>query len=160
MIIPTKVLEILETMRVAGDISTIMYDSPNSANVRLDDSPEPIALLYLISDWDIDIEHGVSKEIATVKLFFAKRAEFDVKGEEKDLIVSEMSLLGREFISNLLAEHDLRVVDDVIHMRNVWGKYDSFVCGVEISVKIEQKQGSCLYVEPEPEPEPEPNEDN
>ena len=102
MIIPTKVLEILETMRVAGDISTIMYDSPNSANVRLDDSPEPIALLYLISDWDIDIEHGVSKEIATVKLFFAKRAEFDVKGVlvcESPNIETDTKLLKEYYLS-------------------------------------------------------------
>lgn len=144
MLIPDQILSTLQIMKTNGKINTIIYDSANSANVRIDDSVEPIAILYLISDWNVDIRHGISKEIANIRIFFGKRAEFDIKGEDKDIIVDEMLIIGKNFINEIKNNTSIRIVDDRIKIRNVWGKFDSFLCGVEIVVQVEQKQGECI----------------
>lgn len=147
MLIPDQILATLQTMKTNGKINTIIYDSANSANVRIDDSADPIAILYLISDWNVDVRHGIAKEIANIRIFFGKRAEFDIKGEDKDIIVDDMLLIGKYFINEINNNSVIRIIDDRIKIRNVWGKFDSFLCGVEIIVQVEQKQGECILNE-------------
>lgn len=125
-------------------INTVMYDSGWSANVRIDRNPAPYALLYLLSDWTLDISKGVAKEGADIQVFFFDKANLDAKGEEKDLIVTQMELIAREFIRRVLADNTIIVAEDTIKLRSSWGQFDKFCVGVSVTMKIEDKQGGCI----------------
>lgn len=125
-------------------LQTVIYDSSWSTNVRIDRRPTPAALLYLVTDWSWDISHGTSKEAAELEVFFFDRAKFDAKGEEKDVIVSKMETYARDFLSRVLADHSIKVVDDTIRLRSAYGQFDSFVVGVSVHIKLELKQGECI----------------
>lgn len=141
MILVNKIRDILAQM---PDIQTLIYDSAWSSNIRVDRSPAPYAILYLLSDWTVDISSGVAKEGAQLQVFFADRAKFDCKGEEKDLIVTQMELIAREFIRRVLADNTIRVIDDTIKLRSSYGSFDAFVVGVSVTLNIELRQGSCI----------------
>lgn len=141
MIITDKILSILRSME---SLKTVIYDSGFSSNVRIDRQEDPIGLLYLLTDWNLDISSGIKKEIAEIEVFFCKRAKFDVKGEEKDVIVTEMAEIAEDFIARVLADTTLKVEDNSITMRSSYGKFDAFVVGVSVRIRIGEKQGSCL----------------
>lgn len=148
----TKVLNILNTMLPPENpeegvtyLQTILYDSGFSANVRIDRKPMPMALVYLLTDWNIDLSHGIAvKEQANIQVFFADVANFDAKGEDKDIIVNRMIALAREFLSKVLADKSIKLTDDVIRIQSSYGKFDKFVVGVTLNLKIEERQASCL----------------
>ena len=140
----TLVNKIRAILGSIDDISTVMYDSGWSANVRIDRNPAPYALLYLLSDWTLDISKGVAKEGADIQVFFFDKANLDAKGEEKDLIVTQMELIAREFIRRVLADNTILVAEDTIKLRSSWGQFDKFCVGVSVTMKIEDKQGGCI----------------
>lgn len=159
MIITDKILSILRSM---SSIKTVMYDNNFSANQRVDRAEMPGALLYTNTDYNVNISKGYQKESCEVEIFFFDVAQFDSKGETKDIIVTNQSEIAKEFLAELLKDKSLRILSDDIKFKSCWGKWDKFVVGISLEFTIEEKQGSCLYIEPEPEPEPdyEPNEDN
>lgn len=140
----TLVNKIRAILGSIDDINTVMYDSGWSANVRIDRNPAPYALLYLLSDWTLDISKGVAKEGADIQVFFFDKANLDAKGEEKDLIVTQMELIAREFIRRVLADNTILVAEDTIKLRSSWGQFDKFCVGVSVSMKLEDKQGGCI----------------
>lgn len=152
MVLVNKILSILNSMLTPENpiegveyLNTVMYDSGFSANVRIDRKPMPMALFYLLNDWSIDLSKSTAiKEAANIQIFFADTANFDAKGEDKDLIVSRMELIAREFIRKVLADRSIVVVDDKIKLQSSYGKFDKFVVGVSVSFKIEERQSSCL----------------
>jgi hypothetical protein len=140
----TLVNKIRAILGSIDDINTVMYDSGWSANVRIDRNPAPYALLYLLSDWTLDISKGVAKEGADIQVFFFDKSNLDAKGEEKDLIVTQMELIAREFIRRVLADNTIIVAEDTIKLRSSWGQFDKFCVGVSVTMKIEDKQGGCI----------------
>lgn len=140
----TLVNKIRAILGSIDDINTVMYDSGWSANVRIDRNHAPYALLYLLSDWTLDISKGVAKEGADIQVFFFDKANIDAKGEEKDLIVTQMELIAREFIRRVLADNTILVAEDTIKLRSSWGQFDKFCVGVSVTMKIEDKQGGCI----------------
>ena len=149
MIIIDKVLTILRSMT---SIKTVLYQSGFSANVTLDRKEGPIALTYLMTDYDIDISKGVAKESTNIEIFFCNRTKLDITGDQKDTLINGMSLIAREFLSKLLADKAIYVVDDSIKVRCNYGKFDCFVAGVSLNLRLKERQGDCIYTEPEPEP--------
>lgn len=147
MIIIDKVLTILRSIT---SIKTVLYQSGFSSNVTLDRKEGPIALTYLMTDYDIDISKGVAKESTNIEIFFCNRTQFDITGDKKDSLMNEMSLIAREFLSKLLADKDIYVVDDSIRVRCSYGKFDCHVAGVSLNLRLEERQGDCIYIEPEP----------
>lgn len=141
MVLTDKILDILNGME---SIDTVMYDSGFSANVRIDRNPTPAALLYLLTDWNLNISKGAVRESAEMEVFFFDRASHDQKGEEKDVIVKRMEVIAREFLGLVLADSSIRLKDDVIKIRSSYGKFDTFVVGVSVHLTIEEKQASCL----------------
>ena len=152
MVLVNKILSILNSMLTPENpiegveyLNTVIYDSGFSANVRIDRKPMPMALFYLLNDWSIDLSKSTAiKEAANIQIFFADIANFDAKGEDKDLIVSRMELIAREFIRKVLADRSIVIVDDKITLQSSYGKFDKFVVGVSVSFKIEERQSSCL----------------
>lgn len=151
MQLTTKILSILNSMLppetpIEGVeyLQTVLYDSAWSTNVRIDRRPTPAALLYLVTDWNLDISHGTSKEAAELEVFFFDRAKFDAKGEEKDVIVSKMEAFARDFLGRVLSDPTIKVTDDSVRLRSSYGQFDAFVVGVSVHIKLELKQGECI----------------
>lgn len=149
-----KLLAILNDI---AEIQTVMFDNGSSSNVRIDRRPTPAALLYTLPDWTINVSKGNAVEGAEIQVFFFDRVNFDSKAEDKLTVFEDTELLAREFIYRLLNDSTIRVLDDTIKITASYGSFDSFVAGCVVNLTIEEKQGSCIYMEPEHEPE---NEDN
>lgn len=167
MIIVDKIRAILNTMlppenpvEGADYVKTVFYTSSWDSNLRIDRKPTPLALLLLISDWTIDISRGTKKESGELQVFFADRAKFDSTGEQKDVIVKRMEELATEFIAKVMADKSIRIIDDSVKMRSSYGSWDTFVVGVSVTMRIEEKRGSCLPEPTIPTPEPEPEDGN
>lgn len=141
MIITDKILSILRSME---SLKTVIYDSGFSSNVRIDRQEDPIGLLYLLTDWNLDISSGIKKEVAEIEVFFCKRSKLDIKGEDKDVAVTEMAAIAEDFISRVLADTTLKVEDDSITMRSSYGRFDAFCVGVSVKIRIGEKQGQCI----------------
>jgi len=139
-------------------LKTVLYQSGFSANVSMDRKDTPAAILYLLTDFDVDIQHGTSKESAELEVFFCERTKFDITGDQKDTIINNCTALAKEFISKLLVEKTLYINQDTIHCKCTYGKFDCMVAGVSVELKIEERQGSCLYIEPEPDANNEENQ--
>ena len=158
MILVDKILAVLNDMT---SVNTVMYDSGFSANVRIDRKESPYALLYLLSEWTVDISRGTAKEAAELEVFFFDKADFDATGEEKDLVVSSMNEIALEFIATVMADKSINVLDDTVKLRSSYGKFDKFCVGVSVHMNIEVKQGQCmddLIPEPIPDPDDDPNQ--
>lgn len=149
-----KVLDILNSTE---SIQTVLFDNGHSSNVRIDRKPTPAALLYTLPEWFLDIGQGSSKERAEIQVFFFERVNFDSKAEDKLNIFENMGEISREFIYRLLNDSTIRVIEDEIKITACYGEFDAFVAGCVVNITIEEKQGSCLYIEPEPTPEPDEN---
>lgn len=152
-----KVLELLGQL---NDVKTIIYDSGYSANVICDRKPAPYAITYLLSDWDIKIDKGYAKEGCEIQIYFADKAKFDATGSEKDVVVGRMEDIAKQFIWLLMHESSINVVSDTIKVRSTWGRFDCFTVGVSLTVRIEEKRGSCLPEPTIPTPEPEQEDGN
>lgn len=144
MNIKDKIITILNSI---SDLKTIIYDSGYSSNVRLDRGSVPACIFYLIKDYELDLSKGIQREIANIQLFFCDRVNLDAKGEEKDVIVENMSIIAKEFLYKLIAEGNLNIENDSVKLRTTWGEFDCFVAGMNIELKISEKQGSCLNIE-------------
>ncbi len=136
-----KVKNILDSMT---GLKTVLYQSGFSANVTLDRKETPAAVLYLLTDFDVDIHHGTSKESADLEILFCERTKFDITGDQKDTIITNCTALAKEFISKLLQDKSLYINQDSIHCKCAYGRFDCMVAGVSIELKIEEKQGQCL----------------
>lgn len=136
-----KVLDILNNIE---SIQTVMYDNGSSSNVRIDRNSTPAALLYTLPDWKLDISHGNAIESAEIQVFFFERVNFDSKAEDKLTVFENMNSLAREFIRELLADSEIKVLNDEVKITSVFGQFDSFVAGCNVNLTLEEKQPSCL----------------
>lgn len=154
-----KITNILNNMT---GIKTTMFDNNFSANLRVDRAELPGALLYTVPDWNINIANGVSKEQVEVQVFFFDKGEFDSKSEDKLPVFANMALLAREFISKILSDKTLLIQEDSINIKSVYARWDKFVVGCTLTLRLIERQGDCIYTEPTPMPTPidNQNEDN
>lgn len=136
-----KILNILKNM---DDLKTVIYDQDFSANVHIDRKPMPGALVYALPDWQLNIKTGLTKESAEFQIFFFTNTTLDIKAEDKLSDIENMYSITLDFLSKLLKDNNIRVLDDTVNVKATYGKFDKFVCGVSLQLKIEQKQGYCI----------------
>ena len=105
MKIVDKILDILNSM---SDVETVLYESPSYTNIKLDRKPAPYAILYLLTDMEIDLSRGYAVEGCDVEVFFADLVKFDADGPTHQAVVDRMLGIARQFISLLLAERGLK----------------------------------------------------
>lgn len=136
-----KILNILNNIE---DIKTVIYDQDFSANVRLDRKPMPGALVYALNNWNLNIKTGLTKESAEFQIFFFTPTQLDITAEDKLSDIEKMYSITLEFLSKLLKDNTIRVLDDTVNIKATYGKFDKFVCGVSLQIMVEQKQGYCI----------------
>lgn len=140
MRIVDKILDILNSM---GGIETVLYESPSYTNIKIDRRPAPYAILYLLTDMEIDLSRGHAVDGCDVEVFFADLSDLDADGAEQQAVVDRMLSLARQFVSLLLADRSLSFGDKV-ELKTAYGKFDKNVTGVSLALHITERQGSCI----------------
>lgn len=139
-----KIVEnILDILRSMDGIGSVKYESPGYVNIKIDRSPAPYAILYLLTDMEIDLSRGYAVEGCDVEVFFADLVKFDADGPTHQAVVDRMLGIARQFISLLLAERGLKF-DEKIELKTALGKFDKNVTGVSLFLHVEERQGSCV----------------
>lgn len=127
-------------------LKSYQYNDKPTANVVFDRTKEsPTAMLMQVTDWKLSTDLISRKEKVEINLsFLEKEIKIDSKGDEQDLIIDRMKDLALTFISRLLSDKDLYVVDNEIDVKSVFHRSDSNRTGVNLSITIEEKQAKCL----------------
>lgn len=148
MIIVTKLTEILNNMvnDETCELQSWQYNDMATSNVKLDNKkPSPTAVFYQITDFVYDLTTGIKRERANVLVaFLQKENKLDAEGLEQDQIIKQMSDIAFEFLSNIIGEGSLRVLNDKIKLKSTFLRSDSNRTGVVIELELEEKSGTCL----------------
>lgn len=148
MVIVDKITAILKAMEedTNCDLASWQYEDKPTANVRLDgNKPSPTALLIQITNWEMPTDRLNIREKADINVtFLEKESKMDSGGLQQDAIIDRMKDLAVDFISRLLADKTLKVLDDTVTVKSVFHRSDSNRTGVNISLEVEERQGRCL----------------
>lgn len=146
MRIVDRILDILDSMEA---VQTVLHESPSYTNIKVDRKPAPYAILYLLTDMEIDLSRGYAVDGCDVEVFFADLVKLDADGPTHQAVVDRMAAVARQFVSLLLADKSLRFGDKV-ELKTAYGRFDKNVTGVSLLIHAEDRQGSCVDSE-EPE---------
>ena len=148
MIIVRKLTEILNNMvnDETCELQSWQYNDMATSNVKLDNKkPSPTAVFYQITDFVYDLTTGIKRERANVLVaFLQKENKLDAEGLEQDQIIKQMSDIAFEFLSNIISEGTLRILNDKIKLKSTFLRSDSNRTGVVIELELEEKSGTCL----------------
>ena len=139
MILIDKVIDILNSME---DIETVLYDSPYSANLKIDRLPEPYAIVYPMQNAELDLRNNL-REGVDLEIFFCKSVQLDADGAKHLAIIDDCMLLAKSFLA-LLKEEKSIISDENITIRAAYGRYDKHVSGVSVELSLQERQTKCL----------------
>ena len=140
MRIVEKILDILNSM---DGVQTVLHESPSYTNIKIDRSPAPYAILYLLTDMEIDLSKGYAVDGCDVEVFFADLVKLDADGPTHQAVVDRMVVLARRFVSLLLADRSM-TFGDKVELKTAYGRYDKNVTGVSLSLHVDDRQGECI----------------
>lgn len=148
MVIVRHLTTILQNMVDDNDslLKSFQYNDKPTANVKLDSKMEDItAILFQITDFELQTNRLTVREKADINItFLQKESKLDAEGYEQDIIIDNTKDAALDFVKRLMDDKTLRILDDTIDVKSVYLRSDSNRTGVNINLKIEQKQGECL----------------
>lgn len=148
MVIVRHLTTILQNMVDDNDslLKSFQYNDKPTANVKLDSKMEDItAILFQITDFELQMNRLTVREKADINItFLQKESKLDAEGYEQDIIIDNTKDVAIDFIERLMDDKTLRILDDTIDVKSVYLRSDSNRTGVNVNLKIEQKQGECL----------------
>lgn len=148
MIIVRHLTSILEDMVQDTDslVNSYQYNDKPTANLVLDKKMEDItAVLFQITDFKLNTNRLTVKEEADVNItFLQKETKLDAHGTEQDTMVDNTKDAALDFISRVIADRSLKILNDSIDVKSVYMRSDSNRTGVNIQLKITETQGQCL----------------
>ena len=148
MIIVRHLTSILEDMVQDTDslVNSYQYNDKPTANLVLDKKMEDItAVLFQITDFKLNTNRLTVKEEADVNItFLQKETKLDAQGTEQDTMVDNTKDAALDFISRVIADRSLKILNDSIDVKSVYMRSDSNRTGVNIQLKITETQGQCL----------------
>ena len=148
MVIVRHLTTILQNMVDDNDslLKSFQYNDKPTANVKLDSKMEDItAILFQITDFELQMNRLTVREKADINItFLQKESKLDAEGYEQDIIIDNTKDAALDFVKRLMDDKTLRILDNTIDVKSVYLRSDSNRTGVNINLKIEQKQGECL----------------
>ena len=133
---------ILQLLRDDSRIGTVLYESPYSANLRIDRLPSPYAILYLVQSMDVDVRGSRYFKTLDIELFICKPTDLSAKGEDVQAACDDLMPIVETFISNL---YDSRLFDfDSVKIRQAVGKFDKNVSGLSLELTLKERQPTCF----------------
>lgn len=141
-------ITILEAMKSDTDclLNSYQYNDKPSANLVLDKKMEDItAVLFQITDFTITTNMLTVKEEAEINItFLQKETKLDAQGTEQETYIDNTKDVAIDFIKRVMDDSALKILDDTIQCRSVYLRSDSNRTGVNVQLRITEKQGSCL----------------
>lgn len=148
MIIVRHLMTILEAMKSDTDclLNSYQYNDKPTSNLVLDKKMEDItAVLFQITDFTITTNRLTVKEEADINItFLQKETKLDAQATEQDTMVDNTKDVAIDFIKRVMDDSTLKILDDTIQFRSVYLRSDSNRTGVNVQLRITEKQGSCL----------------
>lgn len=128
------------------ELQSWQYNDMATSNVKLDNKkPSPTAVCYKVTDFEYDLRTGIRREKANVLVaFLQKENKLDAEGLEQDQIIKQMSDIAFEFLSKIMAEGSLRILNDKIKLKSTFLRSDSNRTGVVMELELEEKSGTCF----------------
>lgn len=128
------------------DLQSWQYNDMATSNVKLDNKkPSPTAVFYQVTDFEYDLRTGIRREKANILVaFLQKENKLDADGLEQDQIIKEMSDIAFEFMSKVMSEGSLRILNDKIKLKSTFLRSDSNRTGVVLELELEEKSGTCF----------------
>lgn len=159
---------ILEALKDEGRLEAVVYQWPAKANVELDTTAHPVAVLFLIRDGSITLVNGLWRETAEVNVsFLDHQEELDFDGAENDVLLDGMAAVAVEMVSRIVSDGRLEIEGDEVGVHGVYDYDDKNTTGVNLQFRVRERGGHCLLPtepvppepDPDPDPEPEPEEE-
>ncbi len=133
---------ILQLLRDDSRISTVLYESPYSANLRIDRLPSPYAILYLVQSMDVDVRGSRYFKTLDIELFICKPTDLSAKGEDVQAACDALVPVAETFISKL---YDSHLFDfGPVKIRQATGKFDKNVSGLSLELTLKERQPVCF----------------
>lgn len=122
-----------------------MYNWPAKANVQLDTTAHPVAVLYVMRDGAIELENGLYRETAEVNVsFLDHQPELDFDGMTNEALLDAMAEVAVEFVGRIVDGGELEITTDLVTLRGVYDFDDKNTTGVNLQFTVREKQGRCL----------------
>lgn len=142
--ITNSILSILNSYVESGDLAAVVYNSPTKANVELDTTAHPVAVLYIFRDGTIDLTNGMWNEVAEVNvLFLTHQSELDFDALQNDALLDSMADVARRFVGDLIASGTGEIVDNNITVRGLYDFDDKNTTGVSLQFRF-RSNPQCL----------------
>ena len=145
MTIVDTVTGILEAMRQSPlcPLKSWQYNSPARANVENDYTDTPTAVMYCLTDWQV--EFPTVREVASVAVgFLAVQPAIDFDGRQNDLLVTQMKDCAIDFVYRITSGGTLAITDETIKIRSVYDLNDRNLTGVFLEITLKEVQGQCI----------------
>lgn len=140
----TKILNILNGYVEKGTLEAVIYNSASKANVELDVTAHPCAVLYIFRDGSIDLIGGTYREVAEVNvLFLTHQEQLDFDAIENDALMDSMVEVARDFIDDVIGSDIGEIVNDAIEVRGLYDYNDKNTTGVALRFSI-RSYPECL----------------
>ena len=160
MTLTNNILSILNGLKDEGRIEAVVFGTPAKANVELDTTANPVAVLFVFRDGAIDLAQGMYREIADINvLFLTHQSQLAFDGATNDALMTQMVEVASEFVARLIASNIGEIIGDEIAIKGVYDYDGKNTTGVSLQFRMRAAQGRCLIpTEPEPDVDPEPTQ--
>ena len=151
----TTIDTILQLLNEDTHIATVLYESPYSANLKIDRKPSPYAIVYLVQSMDIDVRGSRYFRTLDLEVFFCKPTDLSADGATIQAVCDQMMPMVEDFLHRL---QDTRLFEfDSVKCRQAVGRFDKNVSGLVLELTISERKPVCFTELPEPTPEPTPD---
>lgn len=148
----TTIDTILQLLSEDSEIKTVLYESPYSANLKIDRRPSPYAIVYLVQSMDVDVRGNRFFRSLSVEVFFCEPTDLSADGYRVQSVCDNMVLRAEDFLHRL---KDTRLFEfENVTFRQAVGRFDKNVSGIVCELELKEKQPVCFTELPEPEPTP------
>lgn len=144
----TTIDTILQLLSEDTRIATVLYESPYSANLKIDRKPSPYAILYLVQSMDIDVRGSRYFRTLDIEVFFCEPTDLSADGGKVQAVCDRMMPCVEDFIHRL---RDTNMFEfDTAKCRTAVGRFDKNVSGLALEITLKEKLPYCFTELPEP----------
>lgn len=144
----TTIDTILELLESDTHIATVLYESPYSANLKIDRKPSPYAIVYLVQSMDIDVRGSRYFRTLDLEVFFCKPTDLSADGYKVQAVCDNMLLRAEDFLHRLKDTHLFEF--EKVTMRQAVGRFDKNVTGIVCELDLKERFPVCFSELPEP----------
>lgn len=139
---------ILQLLSEDSYIKTVLYESPYSANLKIDRKPSPYAICYLVQSFDVDVIGNRFFRSLSVEVFFCEPTDLSADGYKVQAVCDNMLLRAQDFIHRLKDTHLFEF--EKVTMRQAVGRFDKNVTGIVCELDLKERFPVCFSELPEP----------